>query len=74
MTVPTSDHTVAQVIHALAVLADKGLLDESSWPAVARILLDQGYRWQAAHDLAATTIPLATSRIERKRFSPRLIR
>ncbi|WP_405496122.1 hypothetical protein [Nocardia sp. NBC_00511] len=57
MTVPTSDHTVAQVIHALAVLADKGLLDESSWPAVARVLLDQGYRWQAAHDLAAMNDP-----------------
>ncbi|WP_067693151.1 hypothetical protein [Nocardia jejuensis] len=51
------DRATAQVIHALAVLADKGMLDEECWPGIARILLDQGFRWPAIRALAARDEP-----------------
>lgn len=57
MSTSADDRATTQVIHALAVLADKGMLDEECWPGIARILLDQGFRWPAIRDLAALDDP-----------------
>ncbi|WP_458688494.1 hypothetical protein [Nocardia tengchongensis] len=46
-----------QVIHALAILATKNLLGEESWPDVARVLLDEGFRWPAVSGLAVMDRP-----------------
>ncbi|WP_327140657.1 hypothetical protein [Nocardia sp. NBC_01327] len=57
MTIHTGDRATTQVIHPLAVLAGEGLLEEQSWPGVARVLLDQGFRWPALPELAALYEP-----------------
>ncbi|MEV6073437.1 hypothetical protein AB0L82_43405 [Nocardia sp. NPDC052001] len=57
MIMNADERATTQVIHALAVLADKGMLDEPCWPGIAQILLDQGFRWPAIGDLAALDDP-----------------